>query len=137
MPTIPYNPIAIPGSHTITYRTRDAHRDYPVREVEVLATQDEIDSIARDGYLVRENLISMEQVERLREALDTAMAAEDKARLETGGGRAFGGVFIRHLMDKHPTFLELLHFQPTLSIARALFGPAVQWRGLTGRKSAT
>ena len=29
-------------------------------------------------------------------------------------------------MDLHPTFLELLHFEPTLSIARALLGPQVQ-----------
>jgi ectoine hydroxylase-related dioxygenase (phytanoyl-CoA dioxygenase family) len=133
MKVIPHNSAAIPGSHTITFRTRDAHRDFPVREVEVLASKDEIDAIARDGYLVRDNLISMEQVVRLREALDATMAAEEQSGLETKGGRAFGGVFIRHLMDKHPTFLELLHFQPTLSIARALFGPAIQWRGLTGR----
>ncbi len=131
--TIPHNPDAIPGTHTITYRTLDAHRGFPVREVEVLATESEINSIVRDGYLVRESLIPMEQVERLRDALDSTMAAEDANRLETGGGRAFGGVFIRHLMDKHPAFLELLKFQPTLSIARALFGPAIQWRGLTGR----
>src|ERR1051326_7271988 len=131
MQTIPYNDPAIPGRHTINYRTRDGHRGFPTREVEVLATEEEIAAFVRDGYLVRENLIAMEQVERLREALDRTIAADDQ--LETGGGGAFGGIFILHLMDKHPAFLELLRFQPTLSIARALFGPAVQWRGFTGR----
>jgi len=129
--TMPYNPAAIPGRHTIRYRTRDSHRGFPERAVEVLATEEEIATFVRDGYLVRENLIAREHLARLRDALDAAVAADD--HLERGGGRAFGGIFIRHLMDKHPTFLELLHFQPTLSVARALFGPAVQWRGFTGR----
>jgi hypothetical protein len=131
MNTISFNEESIPGRHTITYRTRDGHRGFPVREVEVLATPEEIQAFVRDGYLVRERLVPMDQVLRLREALDETVA-EDR-HLEKGGGKAFGGVFIRHLMDKHPTFLELLHFQPTLSVARALFGPAVQWRGFTGR----
>jgi hypothetical protein len=131
MKTIPFNSEAIPGSYRITYRVRDAHRGYPIREVEVLATPEEIAAFVQDGYLVRERLIPMDQVERLRCALDEAIAAD--TNLETGGGRAFGGIFIRHLLDKHPTFLELLTFQPTLSVARALLGPSVQWRGLTGR----
>ncbi len=131
METIPYNRAAIPGSHRIDYRTLDAHRNYPTREVEVLATPEEIKQFVRDGYLVRQSLITMEQVERLRGALDETVAKDD--HLETGGGRAFGGLFIRHLMDKHPLFLQMLRFQPTLSIARALFGPAVQWRAFTGR----
>mgnify|MGYP001551916483 CR=1 FL=1 len=37
------------------------------------------------------------------------------------------------MMDKHPAFLEFLTFQPTLSVARALFGPHVLHRGFTGR----
>jgi ectoine hydroxylase-related dioxygenase (phytanoyl-CoA dioxygenase family) len=131
METIPHNEAAIPGRHVIEYRTRDSHRGFPTRRVEVLAAPEEIEQFTRDGYLVRERLIPMEQVERLRAALDEAVGAEPQ--LEIGGGRAFGGIFIRHLMDRHETFLGLLHFQPTLSIARALFGPAVQWRGLTGR----
>ncbi len=59
------------------------------------------------------------------------MARDD--RLETKGGKAFGGVFIRHLMDKHPAFLEMLRFAPTLSIARACSGPRSNLRGFTGR----
>lgn len=73
----------------------------------------------------------MDEVERLRAALGETVA-QDKA-LETGGGKSFGGVFIRHLMDKHPTFLDFLKFPPTLSVACALLGPAVSVRGFTDR----
>jgi hypothetical protein len=128
---IPYNPAAIPGRHTIRYRIRDDHKGNPAREVEVLATPEEIETLARDGYLVRRRLIPMATVERLRAALDETVARDD--RLETGGGRSFGGTFIRHLMDKHEAFLAFLKFAPTLSVARALFGPSVQLRGFTGR----
>jgi ectoine hydroxylase-related dioxygenase (phytanoyl-CoA dioxygenase family) len=129
--TIPFNETSIPGKHALRYRTLDGHRGFPEREVEVLATEDEIARFVREGYLVRENLVPLSAVERLRAAMDETVARD--RHLEGGNGGTFGGTFIRHLMDKHPTFVELLKFQPTLSIARALFGPAVQWRGLTGR----
>lgn len=129
--SIRFNADAIPGRHTILYRIRDAHRGFPVRPVEVLATPEEIEDFVRDGYLVRERLLPPSEIERLRVALDETMRCD--AHLETQGGKAFGGVFIRHLMDKHPAFLEFLTFAPTLSVARALFGPSVQMRGFTGR----
>lgn len=128
---IAYNEDAIPGRHTLTYQIRDTHRGNPTREIDVLATPDEIQTLARDGYLVRRNLLPMDEIERLRAALDETVAHD--SRLETGGGKAFGGVFIRHLMDKHPAFLEMLDFAPTLSIARALLGPSVALRGFTAR----
>ncbi len=129
--TVPFNEASIPGRHTIHYRVRDAHRGNPTRDVEVLATHEEIQSLVRDGYLVRERLVPMEHVERLRAAFDETVARDD--RLEKGGSRSFGGVFLRHMMDKHPAFLEFLKFPPTLSVARAIFGPSVQIRGFTGR----
>ena len=129
--SVPFDESAIPGRHTITYRIRDSHRGFPVRDVDVLATPEEIRALVRDGFLVRERLLPMAEVERLRAALDETMARDD--RLETKGGKAFGGVFIRHLMDKHPAFLEMRDFPPTLSVARAVFGPSVQVRGFTGR----
>ncbi|HEX5324633.1 MAG TPA: phytanoyl-CoA dioxygenase family protein [Capsulimonadaceae bacterium] len=128
---IAYNESAIPGRHKVLYRTRDAHRGFPLREVDVFATPDEIDSFVENGYLVRESLIPNHEIERLRQAMDETVA-KDK-HVETQGGRSFGGIFIRHMMDKHQAFLDFLHFQPTLSVARALFGPVVQMRGFTGR----
>ncbi len=128
---IRFNEASIPGRYSMTYRVRDHAQSFPTRDVEVLATREEIDTLTSQGYLVRERLLPMEEIERLRAALDETVARDD--RLETMGGQAFGGIFIRHLMDKHPAFLEFLKFPPTLSIARAVFGPYVQIRGFTGR----
>lgn len=129
--SIEYLESAVPGTHCLTYRIRDGHRGFPVRKVEVLGTTAEVQQLVRDGYLVRERLLPQHEIERLRNALDETMAQD--AHLEKGGGKAFGGVFIRHLMDKHPAFLDFLKFPPTLSLARALFGPSVQLRGFTAR----
>src|SRR5437016_1653005 len=105
---VPYHEAAIPGTHTLRYRIRDDHKGNPVREVEVLATSQEIRTLVRDGYLVRERLVPEAHLEILRAALDETVAREE--RLEKGGGRSFGGVFIRHLMDRHAAFLEFLKF---------------------------
>lgn len=129
--SIPYNEAAIPGRHTLTYRVRDYSQGFPTRTVEVLATAAEIQALVRDGYLVRERLVPMETVERLRAAFDE-IAPRD-SHPEKSDKRNFGGVFLRHMMDLHPAFLEFLKFPPTLSVARALFGPCVQLRGFTGR----
>ena len=129
--SISFNEESIPGRFTIGYRVRDSHEGFPVREVEVLATADELGRLVREGYLVRERLLPMEEVERLRTALDEAVAQDE--RLEKQGGRSFGGIFIRHLMDKSAVFLEFLSFAPTLSVARAVLGPYVTMRGFTGR----
>src|SRR3712207_2283844 len=98
----------------MTYRVRDHAQGFPTRNVEVLATREEIAALTNQGYLVRERLLPLEEIERLRAALDETVARDD--RLETMVGKAFGGVFIRHLIDKHPAFLEFLKFPPTLSI---------------------
>lgn len=129
--SIEYQESAIPGTHSLTYRIRDGHRGFPVRNVEVLGTPEEVHQLIEDGYLVRQNLLPRHEIERLRTALDETMARD--AHQERGGGKAFGGVFMRHLMDKHPAFLEFLKFPPTLSLARALFGPTVAIRGFTAR----
>jgi hypothetical protein len=128
--SIIFNESAIPGRHNISYRVRDAVQGFPTRTVEVLATADELAQFNRDGYLLRERLLPQETIDELRSALDETVAQDQ--RLETGN-KSFGGTFIRHLIDKHPSFLGLLHFAPTLSIARAMFGPYVQIRGTTGR----
>jgi hypothetical protein len=102
--SVPYNEAGIPGRHTLRYRVRDSHKENPVREVEVPATPEEIRMLVRDGCLVRERLVPMEHGERLRAALHETVARDE--RLATGGGRSFRGVFLRHLMDKHPAFLQ-------------------------------
>ncbi len=122
------------GRYPLTYRICSHDRTNPVRPVEVHATPEEIIRFAEQGYLVRERLFSMEQVERLRNALDEVVAQEVGERLpEVSSTRRFGGLFLRHLMDKHPTFLKLLRFPPTLSVARALLGPQVRVLPMTAR----
>jgi ectoine hydroxylase-related dioxygenase (phytanoyl-CoA dioxygenase family) len=128
--SIAYNESAIPGTHTIHYRVRDYDKGFPARDVEVLATPEEIQAFTKDGYMVRERLLPMSEVERLRDAFDSIIPMDQRPEK---GARNFGGIFMRHMMDKHPAFLEFLKFPPTLSIARAVFGSYVNLRGFTGR----
>ena len=128
----PFNADAIPGRHTLHYRVLDAHRGNPLRDIEVLATPDEIQALLHDGYLVRPNIISPTQIEELRAALHEVETRENRNDIEQGN-QAFGGIFLRHLEDKHPAFLSLVDFAPAVSVARAVFGPCVTLRGLTAR----
>ena len=128
---ISFNSGAIPGRHVIDYRVRDSHKGNPTRRVEVLATPEEIQFFVQNGYLVRESLLPLNEVEKLRAALDECI--EKDQHIERGGGKSFGGIFLRHLADKHEAFLDLIDFQPVTSIARALFGPMIQQRGFTAR----
>lgn len=128
----PFNPDAIPGTHTLEYEVLDAHRGTPKRQVEVLATPDEIQRLLRDGYLVRERIVQGETLQRLRDALDCVMATDE--RIETGR-ETFSGSYARFLHDKHPAFLELHDFAPALSVARAVLGPVLWLRVFTGRLS--
>lgn len=121
---------ATTGSYTLRYHIH--HHFQPMREVEVLATREEIAALETDGYLARERMFAPEQVERLRAALMEVAEAEGQ---EIRQGRDWGGIFLRHLMDKHPVFLELFRFAPTLSIAQAVLGPQVQVLPMTGRIS--
>lgn len=121
--------------HIIPYRIRNHDLKDPSRPVEVHASREAIARLARDGYLAVPGMLSPDQVERLRAAVDEVAAAErgTTARLSTSS--RFGGLFLRHLMDKHEAFLELLRFQPILSIVRAVLGPQVQVRGCSARIS--
>jgi ectoine hydroxylase-related dioxygenase (phytanoyl-CoA dioxygenase family) len=105
------------------------------RNVDVCASTDEIDHFAKQGFLVRERLFGGEQLDAMRNAMDELEQGELKrpgnTGIETMGN--FGGLFIRHLMDKHVVYRDLLKFQPLLSIARAMLGPMVQIRGFSAR----
>ena len=104
--------------------------------MEGYASVEEIAIFREQGYLVRESLFTPAQTERLRVALQEVADEEvavRRASVSTGGG--FGGLFLRHLMDKHPAFLELFRFAPTLSVARAMLGPQVQVLPMTARIS--
>jgi hypothetical protein len=128
---ISFNAEAIPGQHVIDYRVRDSHKNNPTRRVEVLATPEEIQFFVDNGYLVRPGLLPIDEIEKLRAALDECIKQDQ--HIERGGQKSFGGIFLRHLADKHEAFLDLIDFQPVTSVARALFGPMIQQRGFTAR----
>lgn len=119
--------------YTIPYRILSQYLATQQRDVEVHATPQEIQQLVNQGYLVRESLFTEEGLACLRSAMDAVEAAERQGKDVTS--RRFGGLFIRYLADKHPTFCSMLKFQPTLSVARAVLGPLVQIRGFSARIS--
>ncbi len=123
------------GRHTLAYRVRNHDLADPWRHVEVVATPEEIGKFARDGFLVRERLLNGEHTEQLRRALDEVAAVELGIGAKVNRSSRFGGLFLRHLMDKHQAFLDMLRFPPLLSVARAVLGPQVALRGFSARIS--
>ena len=135
------------ASHKVSFEIMtNVDKEDKERSFRVLATPQEIEQLDEKGYLIREALFRGEQLERLRGALDEVEAAEvgsgRRSSSEAGTqssaisrSKQFGGWFPRYLMDKHPAFLELIDFQPTLSVARAVLGPFVRIRQLGGRVS--
>src|SRR5262245_47980513 len=111
----------------LTYRIHNADFADPYRRVEVEATPEEIRQLVDEGFVVRERWIQGEFLERLRAAVDE-IAVEHGADTTAASNtsRRFGGLFVRKLLDRHPTFLAMLHYAPTLSLARAVLGPQVQ-----------
>jgi ectoine hydroxylase-related dioxygenase (phytanoyl-CoA dioxygenase family) len=130
------DPIAALPHHTLQYRILNNYRADPLRTVEVYASPQELAFFREQGYLVRERLFTPDQIERLRDALQEIADQEvSDGRVSVSTGAGFGGLFLRHLMDKHPAFLELFRFAPTLSVARAMLGPQVQVLPMTARIS--
>lgn len=127
------------NQHTIHYEVLNAHNPDGETgqrwEVEVHATPEELQSFAVNGYLIREGLFQGEALQKLRAALDRLEEQEWEKRDKAIAGKRGWGFIPRHLMDKDETFLELLKFQPVLSIARAMMGPLVRLRGLSARIS--
>ena len=122
----------------ITYNVMREHLgDAPiVREVDVHATPEELESLDRDGYLVRERVIEGEWLESLRSAIDRMAEAEwpeIRPYSEDNLPERTWGAILRHLLDKDATFHELIAWPPALSVARAMMGPLVRVRGMHAR----
>ena len=123
--------------HNLQYEVLNAHnpdgetgQDW---DIEVHATPEELQTFAETGYLIREGLFEGEALQKLRDALDRLEEREWEKRDAAIAGKRGWGFIPRHLMDKDAVFLELLKFEPTLSIARAMMGPLVRLRGLSAR----
>jgi hypothetical protein len=115
--------------HSIVYRVIDRTGGGLTRPVQVEATHDELDSFVRDGYLLRRGLFA-DRVDKYGAAVDGLVEQErdhpDAERLVNNG------LYLRNLLDKDESFHELIRFNPTLSVARALLGPQVAF-GLEAR----
>ena len=123
------------AGYGLEYRIRNHDLKDPRRPLEVQATPEEVRQLATQGYLVKERLLGEEQTQQLRGALDTVAAAELGSAVYISRSPRFGGLFLRHLMDKDQTFLDMLKFAPVLSVMRAVLGPQVQVRGFSARLS--
>ena len=123
--------------HKLQYEVLNAHNPNGETgqnwDVEVHASPEELQTFAETGCLAREGLFQGEALQKLRDALDCLEEREWKKRDSAMAGKRGWGFIPRHLMDKDEAFLELLKFQPTLSIARAMMGPLVRLRGLSAR----
>lgn len=118
---------------TITYRINSHDLPNPIRPVELVdCTPDDVTHLIEQGYVVRERLVQGELLERLRNAVDE-LANERGGASATGTTGNFGGLFIRDLPDRHPTFRDMLKYAPTLSLARAVLGPLVQLHAMVMR----
>ncbi len=104
-------------------------------DIDVHATPEELQAFADTGYLIRDQLFQGEALEKLRDALDRLEERELKGRDNAINSKRGWGFIPRHLMDKDEAFLELLKYQPILSIVRAMMGPLVRLRGLSARIS--
>ena len=123
------------SGYTVEYRIRNHDLPDPRRPVEVHAPPDDIRQLAAQGYLVKERLLTEEQTAQLRCALDGVAASELGASVDISRSSRFGGLFLRHLMDKDQAFLDMLKYAPLLSVMRAVLGPQVQVRGFSARIS--
>lgn len=121
------------GHYDLTYRVLSQYLPNPERVIDVHATAAEVQHLVSQGYIVRERLFTDAALAEVRAALDEVEQREREGK--DVSGRGFGGLFIRHLPDKHPVFCNMIKFQPTLSIARAVLGPLVQIRGFSARIS--
>ena len=106
-------------SHSITYRYADGHLG-TTRTISVHASPEEIQHFVEQGVLYRDRLFPAGPVSRLRLALDEVAEMERTRGNADSTDARFGGLFIRHLYDKHPEFLELIDYPPMVSVARAL-----------------
>lgn len=114
-------------TYTISYRIRNTrvHLD-PPRTIDVHATPSEISGLVENGYIVREQLFTGDELQPLRDVADEIEAHYLKTH-DPSEGKGFGGLFVRNLIDDYPVIENLLLRNPALiSVARAVLGPQVQ-----------
>ena len=120
-------------THRKDYKIINYNMKNPHVGVDVYASPDELKGLAENGFLLRKNMINRETVDLLKAAVDERVDQEmqDPAREYYPGN----GIFIRYLVDKNPVFMNLLQYQPILSVIRAMLGPQVQLTDMVARVS--
>lgn len=100
------------ATHQISYHVLKDHMggEPLVRDVAVCARPDELESLGRDGFLIREAAITGDWLESLRRALDRLTEKEwpahrppPDARPDEPPVRSWG-IILRHLLEKTPRF---------------------------------
>ncbi len=117
-------------TYSLSYRIRSNRVDLdPPRDITVHAARHEIADLIENGYVVRERLFTGDELDSLRQAADEIEARYLESG-KPGQGKGFGGLFVRNIVDEHPTIENLLLRSPALvSVARAVLGPQVQVHG--------
>lgn len=112
----------------INYNMKDPHVS-----VDVHASPEELESLEKNGFLLRRNIINRSTIDLLKEAVDKLVDEEmqNPAKEYYPGN----GIFIRYLVDKDPLFINLLKYPPILSVIRAMLGPQVQLMDMVARVS--
>jgi ectoine hydroxylase-related dioxygenase (phytanoyl-CoA dioxygenase family) len=122
------------SEYVIQYEILDAEEQkHGSRKVIVASGRGAVDHVVEHGYLVQERLIEGAELDALRAAADEVEAEELKTSRPGEGN--FGGLFVRNLLDRHPKFLEMLDFEPAVSLTRALIGPQIQCHAMVLRVS--
>ncbi len=123
--------------HNIQYEVLNSHNANAETgrwwKIDVHAAPEELQEFDRTGVLIREKLFQGEALNQLQSALDRLEKRECQGRDRALASKNSWGFIPRHLMDKDQVFLDLLKFQPFLSVARAMMGPLVRLRGLSAR----
>lgn len=120
-------------SFKIEYKINNPRMGYPARHVDVEVSENEIAGLVEQGFLVLPKFLTQDETKEMREALDDIFTAEAEQLRKNPSGECFGGVYLRYLMDKHSVFLNLYKKKSTLSIARAVLGPQVQFDQVDAR----
>ena len=142
------------STHRITFELHDSMIQDRRRDVEVLASPDDINGLVRDGFHHRPALLTSARVDELRAAVDAVSVQEaiDQARMDAGEREALiaehasdeffdppphnfsaTGHMARRFLSKRPDLVWLVEQPVPLSIARAVLGPMVQVGGFQSR----
>lgn len=118
--------------YQLTYRIIDAKRRNPTRTVAVEATPADVEHLVQRGYLQLSGILKKDESEAMTHALERILLAE-KDSGETKTDTCFGARYVRHLLDKDPSFLPLFNLTVTKSIAQAVLGPQITFDEVVAR----